>query len=124
MNDQNRIVSIILAAGKGTRMKSPSLHKVCFPIQGKTVIARALATYTSCNIDTHIIVVGYRSEQVMQTARAANPNVFFTLQHEQKGTGHAARVGAELLRKFEYDGDVFIVAGDKVYHQEDCIWYI
>jgi bifunctional N-acetylglucosamine-1-phosphate-uridyltransferase/glucosamine-1-phosphate-acetyltransferase GlmU-like protein len=37
--------SIILAAGKGTRMQSANLHKVCFPIDGQAAVNRSLETY-------------------------------------------------------------------------------
>ncbi|MDD3927679.1 MAG: galactokinase family protein, partial [bacterium] len=109
-----QLTSIILAAGSGTRMRSPELHKVCFPLGGRPVIAGSVETYRSCGVDNHYIVVGSMAEQVMQAASASSANLFFCYQAEQRGTGHAAKTAAKLLSAMGYDGDVLIVAGDKV----------
>ncbi|HIQ06181.1 MAG TPA: galactokinase [Anaerolineae bacterium] len=108
------IVSIILAAGKGTRMGSADRHKVCFPIDGVPAIRRALATYRACGINRHVVVVGALAEQVMSTVVEEQGNVIFAYQAEQRGTGHAARQGAQLLQQLGYDGAILVVAGDKV----------
>ncbi|MCE5321915.1 NTP transferase domain-containing protein [bacterium] len=110
----NEITSIILAAGKGSRMRSPHLHKVCFELAGKPVIQRSIETYCACDINNHYVVVGQFMEQVIQAASLAPGNLFFCHQKEQKGTGNAARSATRLLQAMDYDGDVFIAAGDKV----------
>jgi len=104
--------SIILAAGKGTRMQSADLHKVCFPIDGNAAINRALETYITCGISYHIIVVGAMAEQVMDTVAAEN--VIYAYQAEQLGTAHAARQGARVLRALNDQAEVLIVAGDRL----------
>jgi len=114
MGAKRRICSIILAAGKGTRMNMPHVHKVCCTVEGKPVIARAVETYNRCGIDNHWIVVGSMAEQVMQAACASPGNISFCYQAQQRGTGHAAGVAAKLLEASGYTGDVLIVAGDKV----------
>jgi len=62
------IASIVLAAGKGTRMRSDSKHKVCFEVGGVPVILRALRAYEECGITHHVIVVGDRAEQAISDA--------------------------------------------------------
>ena len=115
MNNNNRkIVSVILAAGKGSRMRSPHLHKVCFQVNGKPVITNSIETYDRCGIDSHYIVVGESAEQVMQAASSAPGNLFFCHQTEQLGTGNAGGCAAKLLEAMDYQDDVLIVAGDKV----------
>ena len=104
--------SIILAAGKGTRMQSADLHKVCFPIDGNAAINRALETYNACGISYHIIVVGAMAEQVMDTVAAEN--VIYAYQAEQLGTAHAARQGAKVLKALNDQAEVLIVAGDRL----------
>jgi len=109
-----KIVSVILAAGKGTRMGSPNIHKVCFPLEGGPVIARAIETYQRCGMSSHFVVVGQMAEQVMRAASSVPADVFFCFQPEQRGTGNAAKEAARLLSSMDYEGDVFVVAGDKV----------
>ena len=132
MPNCNRIVSVILAAGKGARMQTPDLHKVCFPVAGKPVIVRSLETYERCGIAAHLLVVGQHAEQVMRTVASVPANLMYCFQAEQKGTGHAARIAANLLEAQGYDGDIMLVAGDKVledsivirlldcFHAQDC----
>ncbi len=111
---KNELVSVILAAGKGTRMRSPLLHKVCYTIEDQTVIERAIQTYERCGIYTHFMVVGQMVEQVMQAASLTDAQILFCHQKEQLGTGNAAKVAAQKLKRLNYDGNVLIVAGDKV----------
>lgn len=114
VNKGNVITSIILAAGKGSRMRSPHLHKVCFELGGKPVIQRSIETYHNCGIENHYVVVGQFMEQVIQAASVAPGNLFFCHQKEQRGTGNAAKSATKLLQAMNYDGDLFITAGDKV----------
>jgi N-acetylgalactosamine kinase len=104
--------SIILAAGKGTRMQSAELHKVCFSIDGKAAVNRSLEIYNACGISYHIIVVGAMAAQVMDTVAAEN--VIYAYQAEQLGTAHAARQGARVLWALSEQAEVLIVAGDRL----------
>lgn len=106
--------SIILAAGKGTRMRSVDRHKVCFPIDGTPAINRSLDTYISSGIQHHIVVVGAMAEQVMQTVSSRLKGIIFAYQAEQLGTAHAARQGALALEALDDDSEVLIVAGDRL----------
>ncbi|HNQ35788.1 MAG TPA: NTP transferase domain-containing protein, partial [bacterium] len=111
-------ISVILAAGEGSRMESPHLHKVCFPIEGRPAIVRAIETYQQCGIQTHLLVVGNRAEQVMAAAAGAPGVHLFCHQPRPTGTGNAARMAAELLASLDYRDNILLVAGDKVIESE------
>ncbi len=106
--------AIVLAGGKGTRMRSADLHKVCFPIDGRPAINRALDIYKAAGIQQPVVVVGAMAGQVMETVGSAHEGIIYAYQAEQLGTGHAARVGLEVLESLEHDEDVLLVAGDRI----------
>ncbi len=106
--------SIILAAGKGTRMRSANLHKVCFPIEGKPAIHWALEAYHACGIRQHVLVVGALAGQVVETVGSRFAHCVFVYQAEQHGTAHATRVGLEALEAAPDDADILLVAGDRI----------
>ena len=97
---------IVLAAGKGTRMKS-RLPKVLQPLAGQPLLAHALASVSRLQPAQTVVVVGHGAEDV----RAAFPSagVTWALQSPQNGTGHAAAVG---LAPVERDGITLLVTGD------------
>ena len=106
--------TIILAAGKGTRMGSMTQHKVCFPIDGQPAINRAVNIYNECGVRQHILVVGAMADQVIKTVGSEYDNVIFAYQAEQFGTAHAARQGLKVLDALESEQDVLLVAGDRI----------
>jgi len=106
--------SMILAAGKGTRMGSVTRHKVCFPVDGQPVINRTLDIYNGCGIRQHILVVGFLADQVIETVGRKHDNVIFTYQADQLGTAHAAHQGLKALDGIESETDVLLVAGDRI----------
>ncbi|MFA7230401.1 MAG: NTP transferase domain-containing protein, partial [Victivallaceae bacterium] len=67
--------TIVLAAGKGSRMGSEKVHKVCFEIDGIPAINRALKIYNDCGIKQHVVVVGSLAGQVIETVGGAFKNV-------------------------------------------------
>ena len=98
---------IILAAGKGTRMKS-DLHKVLHPIAGRAMLLHLIDTLGALNPARIVVVTGAGREQV---ERAVTPHgVETVLQAEQLGTGHAVRQAEAALAGFS--GDVLILYGD------------
>ena len=107
-------VTIILAGGKGTRMGTSDKHKVCFEVLGVPVIIRALETYNLCGAMLNVVVVGSMAESVMVTVNRRFPGTPYAFQDKPMGTGDAARKGAELLERMRFDGDMLVVAGDKV----------
>lgn len=103
-----KTATIILAAGKGTRMKSEK-PKVVFEFAGKPMINRVVETADQIESDVICIVVGYKKEIVMQTV-PDKANIKFVEQKEQNGTGHAVMVTKEEFQNFT--GDIFILCGD------------
>lgn len=101
--------AIVLAAGKGKRLQSEkfNLPKVLREANGKPLIAHVLGQIDFIEKQNTVIVVGYRKEQVMEQVGGAYR---YSVQEEQKGTGHAVQCARE---QFEgYDGDVLILYGD------------
>jgi bifunctional UDP-N-acetylglucosamine pyrophosphorylase/glucosamine-1-phosphate N-acetyltransferase len=78
---------VILAAGKGTRMKS-ARPKVLHRVAGEPLIAHVLATAAVLNPTTTTVVIGHQSE-TLTAALAAYPDLTFVVQEPQLGTGHA-----------------------------------
>ncbi len=109
--------AIVLAAGKGTRMKS-DLPKVLFPICGKPMIHYVLDALERANVDEVLVVVGYQKEAVCEEIKTRK-NVKFAEQKELLGTGHAVMSCREYLEG--YDGSVFIVAGDNPMLQSSSV---
>jgi bifunctional UDP-N-acetylglucosamine pyrophosphorylase / glucosamine-1-phosphate N-acetyltransferase len=102
------LTSIILAAGKSTRMKSKRpkpLHEIC----GKPMLHFILQACFGAGCDRIIIVVGYGKDEIIDSFEE-DKRITFVEQTEQLGTGHAARVCEPELKK--HGGDVFILAGD------------
>jgi len=98
---------IILAAGKGTRMKS-SLAKVLHPLAGHPLLHYVLDTVEPLNPDRRIAVVGHQSEKVQELF--GGRGIEFVDQKELLGTGHAALQAAGALAEFQ--GEVLILCGD------------
>ncbi|WND03149.1 bifunctional UDP-N-acetylglucosamine diphosphorylase/glucosamine-1-phosphate N-acetyltransferase GlmU [Temperatibacter marinus] len=96
---------IILAAGKGTRMKS-DLHKVLHPIAGKPMIHHLVEAVQDLAPDEITLVVGALKEQVME----AVPMVAYAEQKEQLGTGHAVKIATDSFKN--QAADVLILYGD------------
>lgn len=96
---------IVLAAGKGTRMKS-SLHKVLHPIGGRAMIKHLLDTVSNLSPSHSTIVVGADRDQL----EGALDNVSFAVQEPQLGTGHAVMAARDSFKSFA--GDILILYGD------------
>lgn len=101
-------IAVILAAGKGTRMKS-DLPKVLCEVLGRAMIHYVLDALDECGIQQKIVVVGYEAERV-KAELASRDHIRFVLQEEQKGTGHAVMVCKEEIASHE--GPLLVVAGD------------
>ncbi|MGH6781734.1 MAG: NTP transferase domain-containing protein, partial [Sphingomonadaceae bacterium] len=107
MHTQSRpFAAVILAAGKGTRMKS-DLHKVLHPIAGRPMLSHLMAAVDALGPVGKIVVVGAGREQVEARVGDAARVV---VQEPQLGTGHAVQQAEAALAGF--DGDVLILYGD------------
>ncbi len=97
---------IVLAAGKGTRMKS-ALPKVLQPLAGRSLLAHSLASVAALKPTLTVVVVGHGAEQVK--AAFNDRPLTWALQMPQNGTGHAAAVG---LAPVADGGVTLLVTGD------------
>ena len=102
----NQLKAVILAAGKGTRMKS-DLPKVVHTIEGKCLADYVIEAATGAGAEDICLVVGYKYAVVRESL--AHKDVRFVLQEEQLGTGHAVRCAKDFLGE---DGDTMILFGD------------
>ncbi len=111
------LAAIVLAAGEGTRMRSPipkPLHRVC----GRPLVLHVLDALAELHVERVVVVVGYRSADVTKTLQAEAPaelRLEFVEQVRPLGTGDAAAVGLtgfpESYDGFE-DGDLVVLPGD------------
>lgn len=97
---------VVLAAGKGTRMRS-SLPKVLHPIAGRPMVSHVIETAHALNAEKIHLVYGHGGE-VMQ-ARLSDASVEWVLQAEQLGTGHAV---AQAMPSIPDDANVLVLYGD------------
>ncbi|MGF1600552.1 MAG: bifunctional UDP-N-acetylglucosamine diphosphorylase/glucosamine-1-phosphate N-acetyltransferase GlmU [Thermosynechococcaceae cyanobacterium] len=104
----SKIAVAILAAGKGTRMKS-SLPKVLHQLGGRSLVERVLLSATELNPSRSMVIVGYEADQV-RTDLQDWPALEFVEQIEQLGTGHAVQQVMPHLEGFE--GDLLVLNGD------------
>lgn len=96
---------VILAAGKGTRMRSP-LPKVLHTLAGKPMVQHVLETAQALNPARTHVVIGHGADQLREAL--AEHDVLFALQEEQKGTGHAVAQAQAHLG----NGVVLVLYGD------------
>ncbi len=99
--------AVVLAAGKGTRMKS-RLPKVLHPLLGKPLVGHVLSLLPPIGIGRTIVVIGHGSEMVEDYL--SGKGVEWVIQEEQLGTGHAVLVTQSVMKDFE--GTVLILCGD------------
>ena len=101
-------VAIVLAAGKGTRMKS-DLPKVLHEVCGQSMVEHVFEAIREAGVSRIIGVIGHKAE-LMREKLGHHADVEFALQAEQNGTGHAVKMTAPLLE--DYKGPILVLAGD------------
>ncbi|TFG90186.1 MAG: bifunctional UDP-N-acetylglucosamine diphosphorylase/glucosamine-1-phosphate N-acetyltransferase GlmU, partial [Syntrophobacterales bacterium] len=104
---QRSLAAVILAAGKGTRMKS-DLTKVLHPICGRPMVWYVAALARQVGAEKNVVVVGHQASMVMEAM--AGEDLIYAVQKEQLGSAHAVLQAGRALRGF--DGDVLILCGD------------
>lgn len=107
MTKTGKAAAIVLAAGKGNRMKS-DLPKVLHKIGGRPMIRIIMDTLVSLHLDRVVVVVGHQGEMVEQAL--ADYDVDIVWQRERLGTGHAVMMTSEVLADF--DGTTLVALGD------------
>ena len=106
----HQLASVIMAAGKGTRMKDPSKAKVMYEVLGKPMIHYVLDVAYALNSNRVIVIEGYQRDAVTKYVKQSHPKTELVVQAEQLGTGHAMMQTREALKN--YDGDVVVLSGD------------
>jgi UDP-N-acetylglucosamine diphosphorylase/glucosamine-1-phosphate N-acetyltransferase len=111
---RKKLATVIMAAGKGKRMKNPDRSKVLYELNGKPMIQYVVELAQKINSEMIIPIVGHQKEAVMDFLKNKFPDetgkIKFAIQDEQLGTGHALMQTKEILKNF--DGDVLILSGD------------
>ncbi len=112
------IALIILAAGKGTRMKS-DMPKVLHPIAGAPMLVHAMRAGAALTPDRTVIVAGHGAEAVSAAATEHDPDAAIVLQSEQLGTAHAVAQAAPALAG--HAGDSIVLYGDTPFVQTETL---
>ncbi len=99
--------AIVLAAGKGERMKS-DIPKVLHRISGRPMITVLIDTLAKLDFARLIVVIGYKGEMVKD--ELPGYPISFVWQHEQLGTGHAVQMAREVIGDFK--GTTLVALGD------------
>lgn len=98
--------AVVLAAGKGTRMKS-SLYKVLHPVCGKPMVQHVVDQLNACEVDDVVTIVGHGAGKVKNQL---GDRVSYAIQEEQLGTGHAVMQAESVIGNKE--GTTLVVSGD------------
>lgn len=106
VENSNPLAIVVLAAGKGTRMKS-DLHKVLHPIAGRPMLEHLLQSAAALAPARQVVVAGHGREQL---EKALGSRATIAVQDPQLGTGHAVQQAEAALTGFS--GDVLILYGD------------
>ncbi|MDD4527480.1 MAG: sugar phosphate nucleotidyltransferase [Candidatus Margulisbacteria bacterium] len=111
--------TIILAAGKGTRLKTES-SKVAVELINKPIILHLLDNISKCIIQENTyLIIGHKGEEVQQIVQAKYPNTQFVWQKEQLGTGHAVAQVEPVINM--NNSSTLILAGDVPLVSEEMI---
>lgn len=108
MSQTDKICAVVLAAGKGTRMKS-ELPKVATLLNGKPLLLHVLDNLRNAGIQEIYVVVGFKKEVVIDLCKNYQ-NIHFVEQTEQLGTGHALLCCEDSLKDFH--GNLLVACGD------------
>ena len=112
------IKAVILAAGKGTRMKSETTPKVLHEIMGKTLLGYVLDNVKNFTSE-EFVIVGHHADEVENFVKTNYMNAKTVLQTPQLGTGHAVSMVCPQLEN--YDGLVLILCGDTPLVREETL---
>ena len=102
-----KVGAVILAAGKGSRLKSTTQNKVTIPLGGKPMIQWSVDHIRATGIQEVVVVVGFARDSVQSIL---GDTVTYAVEEEQLGTGHAAWIGEKVLP--ESITQLFVMYGD------------
>lgn len=118
-----RATAIVLAAGKGTRMKSDR-PKVLFELCGRPMLVHVLEAVRAMNPEKIIVIVGWGKEKVQKALAGEKGLVFVDQGKNPRGTGHALQVSEKEWRNAKHllvtCGDTPLVRGETLKHLVDC----
>ncbi len=106
---KTNLAVVIMAAGKGTRMKNPNMAKVMYEIGGKPMVDQVVILSRKLKPSRILLIVGWQRNSIVSYF-SEQKDVEFVDQIEQLGTGHAVMQTTEKLKDF--DGDVLVLSGD------------
>ena len=106
----NALAVVIMAAGKGTRMKNPDVAKVMYPVGDRPMVEHVVRLAFGLRAERTIVIVGWKKESVIDHLSEVLPGVVCVEQTPQLGTGHAVMQAKSALAGF--DGDVLVLSGD------------
>ena len=118
MKTNGNVKAVILAAGKGTRMKSETTPKVLHEIMGKTLLGYVLDNVKNF-VSEEFVIVGHHAEEVESFVKNNYKNAKTVLQTPQLGTGHAVSMVCPELEN--YEGLVLILCGDTPLVREETL---
>lgn len=113
-----KLSAVILAAGKGTRMKSP-VPKILHEIGNLSMLGHVLKLCDACGITDKMIVTGHDAQTVQNHAAMLDKSSKFCIQEPQLGTAHAVLQADDFLKKT--DGDVVVLYADTPLIHSDTI---
>lgn len=103
----DNLCAVILAAGKGTRMKSTDTNKVAIPVNGEPMLIRTIRILRESGVKSIVVVVGFASDSV---TALLDQDIILAYQNEQLGTGHAVECAIPKIPPSSQD--VLIMYGD------------
>jgi len=105
-----QLAVVVMAAGKGTRMKNPDMAKVMYTVGERPMIEYVVDLAVHLQAIRTIVVVGWQKQTVMDHLGRRFEGVICVEQHPQLGTGHAVMQAESMLNGFA--GDVLVLSGD------------
>lgn len=111
------LITIILAAGKGTRMKS-DMSKVIHKANGTPMIKKIINEVKKLNPEKNYVILGHGKDQVQNVLKSED-NLIYIEQKEQLGTGHAVIEAMKEVK--DYDADIMVLYGDTPLLQYDTL---
>ena len=113
MVNKKEISAVLLCAGEGTRMNDTRTNKVCYEVAGVPAVIRTINNLKKAGIEKFAVVVGCRSDKVMQCLDGID-GIVYAYQPRRDGTGSAALCGLKALASMGITGGALISMGDKI----------
>jgi bifunctional UDP-N-acetylglucosamine pyrophosphorylase/glucosamine-1-phosphate N-acetyltransferase len=103
--------AVIMAAGRGTRMRS-DLPKVVHEVAGRPMVSHVVDACLRAGCERVVVIVGYQQERVRSALGGFGGRLEFAVQAEQHGTGHAVQCALPSLEGVDEETPLLVLAGD------------